>query len=105
MRKSHAESFGNDLGGGGSAEKLTATTWGGTGSAGHLRGFIKRHFATGVAGGDTLYFPGIFSVFGEQGDAAGDENAGEVAQRGKGHHCSGETFVAGGDTHDGFAGG
>ncbi len=99
----HAERFADDLGGGGGAEELTAAAGGGAGAAAQFGGFLQGEGALGEADADGLDFAGVFAVFGWEGDAAGDEDGGEIAASGEGHHHGGEAFVAGGDAHDAAA--
>ena len=105
MGQRQAESFGDDLGGGRGAEKLTAAAGRAASLAAHFRGVIEADQAVGEAGADGLDGAGIFGAFGWQGDAAGHDDAGQVAAAGESDHRGGEAFVTGGDTHDAVAGG
>ena len=99
----HAERFADDLRGGGGAEELAAAAGRGAGAAEDFGGGFESHLAVGEAGAGGLDLAGVFAFFGEQGDAAGNQHAGQVARGGEGHHHGGEALVAGGDAEDAAA--
>ena len=105
VREGEAEGFGDDLRGGGGAEELAASAGCGAGAAADLGGVFEGDLVLGEACADGLNLAGVFAVFGKQCDAAWDEDAGQRAGGGEGHHHCGEAFVAGGDADDAGAGG
>ena len=98
-----AHGFGDDLRGGGGAEELAASAGGGAGAAADLGGVFEGDLGLGVTGSDGLDFTCVFAFVGEQGDTAGDEDAGHGSGGGEGHHHGGQALVAGGDAEDAFA--
>ena len=61
--------------------------------------YCKGYFALCESCADGLNHAGIFAAVGCEGDAAGDNDYGFVAESGEGHHHCGEAFVAGCDSH------
>ena len=100
MRKGEAKSFGDDLRRCSGAEKLTASAGRGAGAAADLGSILERDLMLREACADGLDLAGVFSVFRQQCDAPGDENAWQRAGGGQRHHHRGEAFVAGGDAED-----
>ena len=105
VREGESEGFGDDLRRGGGAEELAASAGSGAGAAANLGGVFERDLMLGEACADGLDLAGVFAVFGQQRDAAGDQNAGQRAGGGQRHHHRGEALVAGGDAEDPGAGG
>src|ERR1019366_367627 len=101
----HAERFADHLGSSRGAEELASSTGSGAGAAEHLGGGFERELAMSEAGAGGLDFAGVFTLFGEQGDAAGDQDAGQRWRAGKSHHHGGQALVAGGDADHGGRGG
>lgn len=52
-----------------------------------------------------LDFSEVFAFFGEEGDASGDENSGQVMRSRECHHHGGESFVARGESENAFGDG
>ena len=75
----HAEGLGDDLRGRGGAEELAAAAGAGAGAAAQFGGLLERDLAVGEAGADGLDLAGVLALLGRQRDAAGDEDAGQVA--------------------------
>ena len=103
MGKGQAEGFCHDLGGGGGAEKLAATTRRGARAATEIRGLGQGELTMAVAGANRLHGAGIFAHLRRQGDTTRHEHAGEVAEAGDGHQHCGQPFVAGGDAQHALA--
>ncbi len=97
MRERHAERFADYLRGGGGSQKLAASAGRGAGAAKVARGGFERDLPVRETGSGGLHLAGVFALFGEQGDAAGNQHAGQFVHGGQGHHHGGESFVAGGD--------
>ena len=93
----------DDLAGGGGAHELAAAAGGGAGAAAGLGGFFEGHQTVGEAGADGLDLTGVLAVLWREGDAAGDEDRGEVVHSGEGQHHRREALVAGGHAHDSAA--
>ena len=98
--KREAESFGDDLRGGGGAEKLAAAAGRGARAAAEVGGLFEGDEAAGESRADGLDRAGVLAIGGRERDAAGDEDAREIVHGGEGHHHGGESLVAGGDAED-----
>ena len=99
MSNGQPQGFADDLAGGGGAEELATAAGTGAGAAAEIGCFLQGDLAVGVAHAQCLDLAGVFAGFGGQGDAAGDEHAGEIAHRGQCHHHGRQALVAGGDAH------
>jgi hypothetical protein len=84
--ESKAEGFGDDLRGGCSAEELATSAGRGAGAAADLGGVFESDLVLGETSADSLNFASVFSIFGKQRYAARDQDAGERARGGEGHH-------------------
>ena len=76
MRQRQAKGFSDNLRGGRGAEKLTAPAWRRAGAATDFGGVLDGDLALGEAGADALHLACIFTVIGEERDAARNQNAG-----------------------------
>ena len=70
-----AQRFGDDLAGGGRAEKLAAAAGRGAGPAAQLGRLFQRDLAVGKARADGLHLAGVFALGRRQRHAAGHEDA------------------------------
>jgi len=100
VREGQAESFRDDLRGGSGAQELAASSRRSAGSAAEVGGLLEGDLVLGVARADGLDPARVFAVFGKEGDASGDKNAGQWAGGGESHHHGGESLVACGDADD-----
>ncbi len=98
VREGEAESFGDDLGGGGGSHELAASAGRGAGAAADFRGVFEGDLLLCESCTDGLGFGCVFSALGQQGDAAGDEDGGQITCGGEGHHHRRQSLVAGGDS-------
>lgn len=78
----------------GGPQKLAAPAGRGTSATASFGGFLQRDLAVGVARSDALDATGILAVFGQQGNAARNEDAGKVRRAGEGHHHGRQPLVA-----------
>jgi hypothetical protein len=96
MRERHAQRLADHLRRGRGSQKLTAAARCRAGAAEHVGGILQGHLAAGETRAGRLHFAGVLSVGGLQGDAAGNQDARQIARGGERHHHRGETFVASG---------
>ena len=94
-----SERFGDDLRCSGGTEELASTAWGCACAASDVLGVFEGDFTLCEPGTDGLDHSGVFTGFGSEGNAAGNDDDGFVAESGDSHHHCGQAFVAGCDAH------
>ncbi len=95
MRQRHAKRFTDNLSRGRCPQKLTAAPGTGACAATKVRCLLQRYFTVGEARADGLNLACVLTYGGRQGDASGDEHAGQIMHRRKRHHHRGQALVAG----------
>ena len=94
VRECHAESLGDDLRCGGSAQELTTPTGTRTGPAAELRGFGQGELAMRIPRTDRLDLAGVFTVARRQRHTSRDQHRGKLLRARQGHHHRGESLIA-----------
>lgn len=82
MRQRHTQRLADNLGGGRRAQKLTPAAGRGASPAEILCGSLQRDLIVREARADALYPPGIFALFGRQGNPAGRQHARQIVHGG-----------------------
>ena len=96
VRQRHAERFAHHLRSRRGAQELAAASGRGASAAEVLKRGLQRHLSAGIARADGLHGARILALFGQQCDAAGQQDAGQVAGSGQRHHHGRKPLIAGG---------
>jgi hypothetical protein len=98
MRERHAQRLADHLRGSGGAQELASAAGRRASAAQHIGGILQGHLTACEARSGGLHFAGVLAIRRLQGDAAGNQNAGERARGGESHHHRREALVASGHT-------